>query len=358
MPSAPATRASDKQQACKKLTSLLQKDYGRSVPKIKLPVLETMLFAVCLEDNSWEAAEAGYEKLLKSYFDLNEIRVSSVPELERTLSNLKEAAWKGLRIKSILRFVFESTYTFDFEKLARLTLESAQKRLKKIDYISPFISSYTLQQVLGSHVVCLDEGTHRATVHLGIVPPDSSIESASEFLKAGVKKADASGFIHLLRCFATDPKFADRITDEYDEEEFDVLKVADRLATLKAPRKRKKVVKKAVAKAKKNAAKAARGQKAAAKSSAAKTTPAKARAPLAKKKTAPAKKKTAKAAPAKKKATKSKVAKSSVSRKKQGKKKTAVKKTAVKKKAVKKKAVKKTAVKKKAVKKKAPKRKK
>ncbi|MDG1897573.1 MAG: hypothetical protein P8J37_21965 [Fuerstiella sp.] len=336
MPSAPATRASDKQQACKKLTSLLQKEYGRSVPKIKLPVLETMLFAVCLEDNSWENAEAGYKKLLKSYFDLNEIRVSSVPELERTLGNLKAAAWKGLRIKSILRFVFESTYTFDFEKLAKLTLESAQKRLKKIDYISPFVASYTLQQVLGSHVVCLDECTHRAAVHLGIVPPDSSIESASEFLKAGIKKADAAGFVHVLRCFATDPKFEDRITYAYEEEEFDVLKVADRLATLKAPRKRKKAVKKTPAKAKKKEAKTQKTPAKSTTSSAAKTEKDKSASRKKSSKAAPAKKKAAKkAAPAKKKAAKKSSAKKTTASKKKAGAKTAPKKTAPKKKATK-----------------------
>ncbi|MEQ9411635.1 MAG: hypothetical protein RIK87_28230 [Fuerstiella sp.] len=241
MPPASATKASDKAQACKKLTALLQKDYGRSLPKLRLPVLETMLFAVCLEDNSWDNAEAGYQKLLKSYFDLNEIRVSSVGELEETLGDLRQADWKGLRIRSILRFVFESTYSFSFEKLAKLTLESAQKRLKKIDYLSPFITSFTLQQVLGAHVVCLDESTHRAAIHLGIVPPDSSIEEASEFLKGGLKKAEAFGFSCLLRSLATDPKMEARIADEFDvEDEFDVLRVEERLAALKAPKKKKK----------------------------------------------------------------------------------------------------------------------
>lgn len=250
MPSASATKASDKTQACKKLTTLLQKEYGKSTPSVKLPVLETMLFAVCLEDNPWDKAQAGYDKLLKSYFDLNEIRVSSVTELEQTLSDLRSSEWKGLRIRSILRFVFESTYTFEFEKLARLTLESAQKRLKKIDYLSPFVTNFTLQQVLSSHVICLDHVCHRAALHLGIVPPDSTIPEATEFLKAGVKKSDAFAFSHLLRQFATDPKFADRIEDELDEDlEFDVLRVEDRLAALKAPRKKKKkkVVKPAAA---------------------------------------------------------------------------------------------------------------
>ncbi|HAD57640.1 MAG TPA: hypothetical protein DCG12_00140, partial [Planctomycetaceae bacterium] len=241
MPPASTTKASDKTQACKKLTSLLQRTYSRSLPKLKMPVLETMLFAVCLEDNTWEKAEAGYDKLLRSYFDLNEIRVSSVSEIETTLSELKGADWKGLRIRSILRYVFESTYSFEFEKLSKLTLESAQKRLKKIDFLSPFVASFTLQQVLGSHVVCLDHIAHRLAIHLGIVPVDSSIEDASEFLKAGVKKSDAFAFAHLLRQMATDPQFAERIEDDYDEEgEFDVLRFEDRLAVLKAPRKRKK----------------------------------------------------------------------------------------------------------------------
>lgn len=302
MPSASATKASDKAQACKKLTTLLQKEYGKSVPSIKQPVLETMLFAVCLEDNPWDKAQAGYDKLLKSYFDLNEIRVSSVTELEQTLSDLRHSEWKGLRIRSILRFVFESTYTFEFEKLARLTLESAQKRLKKIDYLSPFVTNFTLQQVLSSHVVCLDHVCHRAAIHLGIVPSDSTIPEATEFLKAGVKKSDAFAFSHLLRQFATDPKFADRIEDELDEDlDFDVLKVEERLAILKAPRRRKKKTAKPAA-----AEKPATKKKSTKATAAPKKTASKSNEKSTAKKESPAKKKTATKAPAAKKKTASK----------------------------------------------------
>jgi len=304
MPSASSTKASDKAQACKKLTSLLQKDYGRSLPKLKQPVLETMLFAVCLEDNLWDKAQDGYDKLLKSYFDLNEIRVSSVSEIERTLNDLNQAEWKGLRIRAILRFVFESTYTFEFEKLSKLTLESAQKRLKKIDFLSPFVTNFTLHQVLGSHVVWLDESSHKAAVHLGIVPPDSSIEEASEFLKAGVKKADVFGFSYLLHTLGADPKLRDRIFDEFDpeDEEFDVLKVSARLAELKAPKKKKKKKKPAPVAEKKAPAKKASKKKPEPAKKASTKKKAAAKKPAAKK--APAKKKAAAQKPVKKKATK------------------------------------------------------
>jgi endonuclease-3 len=239
MPSASSAKASDKQAACKKLTSLLQKDYGKSVPKLDQPVLETILFAICLEDNTWEAASAGYDQLLKSYFDLNEIRVSSVAEIEETLSNLHEADWKGLRIRAILRHVFENGYSYDFEKLRRLTLDSAQKQLKKIEGLTPFVRNFTLQQILGSHIVCLDKSSVTAAIHLGIVPPDSDEEAAGEFLKAGIKKADAHAFASLLRKLATDPKYTERL-QEVPEDEFDVLQVETRFKQLKSPPRRKK----------------------------------------------------------------------------------------------------------------------
>lgn len=324
MPTAASTKASDKATACKKLTTILQKEYGKSLPKFKEPVLETMLFAVCLEDNPWDTAVASFQTLLKSYYDLNEIRVSSVSELERTLNDLKDADWKGLRIRSILRFVFESTYSFEYEKLGKLTVESAQKRLRKIEYLSPFVVNFTLQQVLGSHVVTLDTGMHRAVIHLGLVPADSSIDEATEFLKSGVKKSESFAFTCLLRKFATDPKFADRIADDYEEEdEFDVLKVEQRLAVLKAPKKRKKKAasKKAAAAKKaapkKAAAKKGTAKKAATKKAAAKTGTA---SKSAKKKSTATKKAAKKAAPAKKAAKKKAAVKKASPKKKAAKK--------------------------------------
>jgi len=43
MGTAKATRAADKSQVCRRLVQALQKLYGKSVPQIQLPVLETML---------------------------------------------------------------------------------------------------------------------------------------------------------------------------------------------------------------------------------------------------------------------------------------------------------------------------
>ncbi|MFO0998857.1 MAG: hypothetical protein U0936_00830 [Planctomycetaceae bacterium] len=238
MGTAKATKAADKSQICRKLVTALQKLYGKSVPKIELSVVETMLFAACLEDNPWATADSGLKKLLTSYFDMNEVRVSSVSELEQTLAPLKDADWKGLRIRSILRFVFETTYSYDYEKLRRQTLEQAVKTLKKVNDITPFIRDFILHEILGSHIICLDNSMLTAARWLGLVPAKADLHEASEFLKGGIKKSEVSEFCHLLRCLSTDPKYAPRFLDPSDTE-LSMDDVMDRFVELQSPPKKK-----------------------------------------------------------------------------------------------------------------------
>jgi len=237
MGTAKATRAADKSQVCRRLVQALQKLYGKSVPSFQASVLDTMLFAVCLEDNRWEQAESGLKLLISSFFDLNEIRVSSVTELERALDGLAHSDLKGMRIRAILRHVFEGTYTFEFEKLRRMTLEQAIKALKKIQELSPFVRDFVLHEILGNHVVYLDGSMLTAARWLGLVPATADVGDASEYLKAGVRKSEVSEFCHLLKCLSTDVQFAGDLSDPLDGE-YDMADVLDRLTELQSPRKK------------------------------------------------------------------------------------------------------------------------
>jgi hypothetical protein len=237
MGTAKATKAADKSQVCRKLVQALQKLYGKSVPVIEQPVLETMLFGVCLEDNRWEQAELSLKDLMSSYFDLNEIRVSSISELSAALAPLKDAEWKGLRIRAILRFIFESGYTYEFEKLRRQTQEQAVKTLKKIQELSPFVRDFILQEILGCHIVCLDGSMFKAARWLGLVPLEMDQVEASEFLKGGLRKSEVAEFCYFLRCLSTDPQYSSRLFEQPDAE-FSMDDVMDRFTELQNPRKK------------------------------------------------------------------------------------------------------------------------
>jgi endonuclease III len=206
MAAASQLKASDKQGICKKLVILLKKHYKGALPRANRPVLETLLYAACLEDAPAEEAEARFEQLLEEFHDLNEIRVSSISELAPVFNGLSEPDKRAMRIRSTLQFVFEKHFEFDFEPIRRKTLDAAERQLAKIKGLSSFVRLYALQTALGSHVVPLDQSMCNAVVWLGLVEADATPETAAEALKPVLRKSDAPLFCHLLRQLATDPR--------------------------------------------------------------------------------------------------------------------------------------------------------
>lgn len=209
MAAAQRSKASDKQDSCKKLLAILKKHYPAPPRPPELPVLETMIYASCLENASFEDAARTYDLLLKSFHDLNEIRVSSIDELEAVFHDVSDAEWRAMRIRGLLQHLFESTYTFECDGIKRKTLDLATKQLSKIKMLSPFARAYTLQQALGAHVLPIDDRMHAALVWLGLSTPDQTPEQTGEGLRGSVRKADAQEFCDYLRRLATDPAYVE-----------------------------------------------------------------------------------------------------------------------------------------------------
>lgn len=228
-------KASDKQGICKKLIGVLKKRYkGVAVPKER-SVLDSMLYAVCVENTTPEQAEAALERLATGFHDLNEIRVSSVTELTGAFEGMEGAEWRAVQARAVLQYVFEKHFAFDFEPLRKKTLDLAQKQLGKIRELSTFVRAWTLQEALGSHAVPMDASMTRASVWLGLADVGSTEEQASNTMRAVLRKNEAPMFCELLRAFGTDPKF--RRTLEHavaspPEDGFDVGTAPSRLSHL------------------------------------------------------------------------------------------------------------------------------
>lgn len=277
MATASKIKASEKQAICKKLVTLLKKRYGGSVPKVDLPVMESLLFAVCLEDETYDSARACYDGLFEAFHDLNEMRVSSIGELETAFGAIGDPAWRALRARNILQYVFEKYYVFDFDVLKKSTLDLAARQLHKIPNLTPFVMNWVIQNSLGGHLIPLDQTMRNAAVWLGLLETAQSEADGAEALKAAVRKSDTPQFGYLLKCIALDPAVKVEIDLELKaaKEDFDPTTAVERLTTLMAEadsgsRRRKR---KAAATRKKNAAAAKSRKKAA--SSARSKTPAK-----------------------------------------------------------------------------------
>jgi endonuclease-3 len=199
-------KASDRQELLSKVLGVLKKRYKTSPPKHSRPVLETLLFATLLEDVPYADAEKAYDSMMKGFFDLNEIRVSSVAEIEDTLGDLPSAGWKALRIREILQYAFEKFFAFDLEPIRRKTLELAEKTMEKVKYLTPFARDYMLLNCLGAHAVPADGSSLEFLAFLGVVSPDNPKHAAEE-LRGAVRKADVPLFLHLVHSMASEPAF-------------------------------------------------------------------------------------------------------------------------------------------------------
>ena len=206
MVAANRSKSADKHEVCRKVAVLLKKTYAASPPKQELPVLETLLYAVCLENSTPEQAGAVYARLLNAFHDLNEVRVSSISELLPLFVDLSDPEWRAARVKCALQYVFETNYAFDFESLRRKTADLATKQLSKIPSLSPFVRTYVMQHCLESHVLPIDDRMHAVLVWLGLSDRDQTADQAGEHLRSFVRKAEAPLFCHLLGCLANDPK--------------------------------------------------------------------------------------------------------------------------------------------------------
>ncbi|GIX05117.1 MAG: hypothetical protein KatS3mg114_0986 [Planctomycetaceae bacterium] len=191
----------------KKLPALIKKHCEVVVPRLQLPVLETMLYAVCLENVPASTAEAAYQRISQLFPDLNEARVSTISELEPIFAGIEDPDLRAFRLRAVLQYVFDKHYTFELESLRKKTFDIASRQLSKIRHITPFIRNFTLHQVLGVYLIPLDEATLHALEWLGLVNPGQTLEEAGESLKGLVRKAEVHTFCYTLRALATDPRW-------------------------------------------------------------------------------------------------------------------------------------------------------
>ncbi len=177
-----------------------------------LPVLEQVIFALCRENATLAQAQLAFENLKTRFFDWNEIRVSTIRELEEALAGLSDAETRAQRLVAFLQEVFEERFAFELEDLHKKGVKQAAKKLTNYGAANEYVGSWVVQRSLGGHAIPVDAATLRCARRLGLI--DSSIEdpesarAALEHLvpKAkGVQFTDAISEIAESHCWEVDP---------------------------------------------------------------------------------------------------------------------------------------------------------
>jgi hypothetical protein len=194
----------NRQQLIAKLHKVLRSHYKPVTPNTSRPVLEQVLYACCLENASYDAAEKALQRLLQAYFDLNEIRVTTVAELAEVLVDLPDPPRAALALRRVLQGVFESTYNFSLENAKKHSISHGLKTLEHLHGIPPFVVHYVALTGLGGHFVPLDLGAVSALYLAGIISQEEYDSGKVAGLDRFVPKKVAAEFTSLLHQFGVE----------------------------------------------------------------------------------------------------------------------------------------------------------
>jgi hypothetical protein len=187
-----------------KLQKVLKKHYKPASPGAGRSVIEHLLFACCLEDAHHDAAEEGFAALVHTFFDWNEVRVTSISELSEVMARLPDPRAAANRIKRVLHAVFEATFNFDLEDLKKKNLGPTITWLQKLDGTTPFVVSYVVQAALSGHAIPIDAGTMAVLRVLDLVTEKDAATGAVPGLERAVAKSKGIEFGSLLHELGAD----------------------------------------------------------------------------------------------------------------------------------------------------------
>ncbi len=162
------------------------------------------MFACCLEDAGFEAAEEAFAALVHTFFDWNEVRVTSLSELSEVMAGLPDPRVTSNRIKRILHGIFEANYSFDLEDKRKKNLGPTVKWLEKLDGSTKFTIAYVVQSALGGHQIPIDSGTMAVLRILDLVTEKDAAAGVVPGLERAVGKSKGIEFGSLLHQLGAD----------------------------------------------------------------------------------------------------------------------------------------------------------
>jgi endonuclease III len=173
--------------------------------------LKAVVYGICHEDTTREQANQALSRFQDEFFDWNELRVSSVEEIQETLAGIPGPEERAKRIRRFLRQLFNRTYSFTLDALTKKPLKEALKVLQTYDaFASDYVTATVIQQALGGHAIPIDNAAHRVLERVGISEPE--VHTLRGILERAIPKNRGVEFLDLLEdvagdvCHETDPE--------------------------------------------------------------------------------------------------------------------------------------------------------
>jgi endonuclease III len=180
------------------LVKAVTKHFSPVIAPSDRTVLEHLIYACCLEDAPYDAADEAFHRLQESFFDWNEVRVTTLTELMEHLQHLPNPRPAADRVKKNLQSIFETRYSFDLEDLRKINQGKAIAELEKLGGISRFVLAYVTQNALGGHAIPVSDNVMQVLLMTEIVTESEAAKGNTPGLDRSVPKTKGAEFASCL----------------------------------------------------------------------------------------------------------------------------------------------------------------
>jgi endonuclease III len=187
-----------------KTYKVLKKHYKPVPADGKRSIFEHLVYAMCLENSSYAAANRAYKALQSEFIDWNDVRVASVPELAEVMADTADPPAAAAHLRRSLQAVFESRYGFDLENLRKENLGVAAKKLAEMDGTTSFAVAYAMQNGLSAHSIPVDRGALGALLVIGAITPAEAAQGVVPGAERAIAKNKGAEFASLLHQLSAD----------------------------------------------------------------------------------------------------------------------------------------------------------
>jgi len=189
-------------QIFSKLHKVAKQNFDAVNPSAQRTVLEHLMFACCLQNSDFDQSEQALARIQQSYFDWNEVRVTTVQELAQVMSCLSEPKQAATRLKKTLTSVFETHYAFDIDFLRKENLGKAIHQLDRGRGVTPFVLAYVAQNALGGHQIPIDEAMLELMYVIGAIDDKQNKDFKITGLERSIPKTKGVEFFSTVHQLA------------------------------------------------------------------------------------------------------------------------------------------------------------
>jgi endonuclease-3 len=194
-----------KTQFVTEVQALLKKRYKIGPSLEKLTILEAVVYGIIHEDSTRGLANEALARFKDGFFDWNEVRVSSLEEIQGVLAGMSDVEGRAFRVRRFLRQLFEKTYGFNLDPLSKKPQKEALKSLEEYDaFSSDYVVATVTRLALGGHAIPVDNSALRALLRLGIAEESAEVPAVRSLLERAVPKNRGFEFSDLLEELAHD----------------------------------------------------------------------------------------------------------------------------------------------------------